>query len=162
MPPDKNPRIAAALEYLDSRPGKQVVWTRFVADREILSKALADAGIKCAEYAGNDEARHSAKAGFIADESVRVFLANPQSAGTGTDGLQTVCTQALYYSNSFNSIDRWQSEDRIDRRGMIGGSHYTDLIGRNSIDRYILRNLKKKKGLSSLTLDDVNEAFSEL
>lgn len=159
MPLEKNPRVQAMLEWLDSHEGKAVIWTRFIADRKLVSQALAAAGIACAEYTGTDNQRYQAKMDFIEDPMVRVFLANPQSAGTGTDGLQTVCTQALYYSNSFNAIDRWQSEDRIDRRGSIGGSSYTDLIGKGSIDRYILRNLKKKKGISSLTLGDISEAF---
>lgn len=162
MPTDKNPRIISFMEWLDSHEGKVVVWTRFIHDRAMVAEALAAAGISNAEYTGSDAERHDAKARFISDESVRVFLANPQSAGTGLDGLQTVCSQAVYYSNGFNSIDRWQSEDRIDRRGMIGGSHYTDIIGKGSPDRYILRNLKKKKGISAMTLDDINEAFEDL
>jgi len=161
MPVEKNPRAIAALEYLDAKEGKQVLWTRFIEDRRILAEAMRSAKINFSEYTGSDEARHNAKMTFIMDPSVRGFLANPQSAGTGTDGLQTVCTQALYYSNSFNALDRWQSEDRIDRRGMIGGSNYTDLIARNSIDRYILRNLKQKKGLSAMVLSDILEAFDD-
>lgn len=159
MPVAKNPRVIAALEYLDSREGKQVIWTRFIADRQLLGEGMREAGIGIAEYTGSDSERFEAKRSFIEDAGTRVFLANPQSAGTGLDGLQTVCTQALYYSNSFNSIDRWQSEDRIDRRGSIGGSIYTDLIARNSIDRYLMRNLKRKKGLSALSMGDVQDAF---
>ena len=159
MPVDKNPRAIAALEWLDSHDGKAVIWTRFTEDRAIVGEALDAAGINFAEYTGSDRQRHEAKLSFIHDPEVRCFLANPQSAGTGLDGLQTVCTQALYYSNSFNAIDRWQSEDRIDRRGMIGGSVYTDLIGKGSTDRYILRNLKKKKGISALSLGDIEDAF---
>lgn len=160
MSAEKNPRIIAMLEWLDSHEGKAVIWTRFIADRQFVSEVLSQAGIGVAEYSGSDEERHNAKRSFT-ERDARVFLANPQSAGTGTDGLQTVCTQALYYSNSFNSIDRWQSEDRIDRRGSIGGSNYTDLIGKGGPDRYILRSLKKKKGLSAMSLDDIQEAFSE-
>lgn len=159
MPVDKNPRAIAALEYLAAKEGKQVLWTRFIEDRRIMAEAMRLAGFKFVEYTGTDEARYNAKLDFIEDDSVQCFLANPASAGTGTDGLQTVCTQALYYSNSFNALDRWQSEDRIDRRGMIGGSVHTDLIARNSIDRYILRNLKQKKGLSAMVLSDIIKAF---
>lgn len=161
MPVEKNPRLIAAIEWLESREGKAVLWTRYIVDRQLLSQVLASAKIKTAEYTGSDSQRYDAKMAFINDPEIRGFLANPQSAGTGVDGLQTVCTQALYYSNSFNAIDRWQSEDRIDRRGSIGGSHYTDLIARNSIDRYILNNLKKKKGLSEMRFADVQEAFSD-
>jgi hypothetical protein len=159
MPVKDNPRVIAMLEYLDAHEGKQIVWTRFIMDRGLVAHALRSAGIKIAEYTGSDAQRHAAKTDFIEDEGVRVFLANPQSAGTGLDGLQTVCTEALYYSNSFNAIDRWQSEDRIDRRGSIGGSQYTDLIAKASPDRYVLRNLKAKKGLSVMVLSDIVEAF---
>lgn len=158
MPLDKNPRCIALLEWLDANEGKAVVWTRFTADRALAREAMCAAGIKLSEYTGSDTERHEAKRNFVEGDA-RVFLANPQSAGTGLDGLQTVCTQALYYSNSFNSIDRWQSEDRIDRRGMIGGSNYTDLIAKGSLDRYTLNNLHKKKGLSNMTLGDIDEAF---
>lgn len=161
MPVEKNPRIVALLEWLAAYEGKVVIWTRFIADRQYVKEALTKAGIQVAEYAGKDSNRHSAKQSFIEDSAVRVFLANPKSGGTGLDGLQTVCTQAIYYSNSFDALDRWQSEDRIDRRGMIGGAQYTDIIARNSIDRYILRNLKQKKGLSALVLGDIIEAFDD-
>lgn len=161
MPTEKNPRAIALLEWLEANEGKAVIWTRFIADREIVAEALRGSGIGYAEYSGSDAGRHSAKTSFIEDGFVRGFLANPQSAGAGLDGLQTVCSQALYYSNSFNSIDRWQSEDRIDRRGMIGGSVYTDLIAKGSTDRHILRNLGSKKGISSMTLGDIECAFNE-
>lgn len=159
MPTEKNPRVQAALEWLESVDGKAVIWTRFIADRQLLAKAMADNGVKFTEYTGSDDERSAAKSTFIECSDFRVFLANPQSGGTGLDGLQTVCSQALYYSNSFNAIDRWQSEDRIDRRGMIGGSQYTDLIAKGSIDRYILGNLRKKKGISNLSLGDIEQAF---
>lgn len=161
MPAEKNPRAIALLEWLEANEGKAVIWTRFIADRELASEALKGAGVGFVEYSGSDAERHTAKASFVGDEPVRCFLANPQSAGTGLDGLQRVCSQALYYSNSFNSIDRWQSEDRIDRRGMIGGSVYTDLIAKGSTDRHILRNLDSKKGISNMTLSDIDSAFKD-
>ena len=157
--PSSNPRAMAAVEWLDANEGKVVVWCRFTADRAILASVMESEGVRFVQYRGSDAERHAAKVEFLEDPDTRVFLANPQSAGTGLDGLQTVCSQALYYSNSFNAIDRWQSEDRIDRRGMIGGSVYTDLIGKGSIDRYILNNLRKKKGVSSITLGDLDSIF---
>jgi hypothetical protein len=90
---------------------------------------------------------------------VRWFVANPASAGTGTDGLQKVCQNAVYYSNSFNALDRWQSEDRIDRFGMIGPASFVDIIATRSIDRPILANLRAKKDMSDLTLDQIRMAL---
>ena len=162
MPAVKNPRLIATNEWLAANDGKAIIWTRFIADRQLVAFALNEAGIEFTEYTGTDDERYRAKMDFIQQADKRVFLANPQSAGTGTDGLQEVCTQALYYSNSFNAIDRWQSEDRIDRRGMIGGARYTDLIAKGSIDRYILGNLRRKKGISNLSLGDVERAFDNV
>lgn len=161
IPVEKNPRANAMLEWMEANEGKKIIWCSLIEDRKVVAEALLNAGIKFVVYEGSDEKRHTAKSRFIEDDDVEVFIANPSSAGTGLDGLQLVCSQALYYSNSFNSIDRWQSEDRIDRRGMVGGSRYTDLIAKGSTDRYRLRSLKSKKGLSSIALGDVQQFFND-
>lgn len=161
MPVGSNPRAHAAISWLQSFDEKAILWYRFSEDREIIKEALTEAGIVWASYEGSDLDRRLAKDSWLATGGPRVFIANPQSAGTGLN-LQGQCRKALYYSNSFNAIDRWQSEDRIDRIGMgTGSSEYTDLIARNSIDRKILQNLKAKKGLSDLVLGDVLKSIEE-
>ena len=79
------------------------------------------------------------------------------------DGLQKACSTVIYYSNSFNAGERWQSEDRTHRHGTTKHVVYYDLIakGRGSIDRRILGNLRNKKNLSDLTLDELKEMLSE-
>jgi hypothetical protein len=163
MDVDKNPRAQAAMEWLDSGEGKAVIWARFREDMRILAEALSDAGVTFAQYHGgtNDKERAEAVKSFMHPEGVQVFLANPQSAGTGLN-LQGLCNRALYYSNSFNAIDRWQSEDRIHRIGTVGAVTYTDLIGKRSTDLHIMRNLRQKKGISEMALGDVQKILSEL
>ena len=155
MPVDKNPRVAAALEWLDADDGKAIIWARFREDMAILAEALGGAGISFSQYHGgiNDKDRADSVKSFMSRDGVRVFLANPQSAGTGLN-LQGLCNRALYYSNSFNAIDRWQSEDRIHRIGTVGAVTYTDLIGVRSTDAHIMRNLRKKKGISDMAIED--------
>lgn len=163
MPVDANPRADAALDWLAAIEGKAVIWVRFREDTSILHEALNGEGVEFVEYHGSvtDKARAEAVKSFLAPNGARVFLANPQSAGTGLN-LQGACRNALYYSNSFNSIDRWQSEDRIHRIGTVGAVTYTDMIAKNSIDRHIIRNLLRKKGLSELVLDDVKQILKDL
>jgi hypothetical protein len=155
MTPPSNPRVKAAMEWLDGGEGKAVIWARFREDMAIMAEALADAGVTFAQYHGGvkDKDRAEAVKSFMSKDGAQVFLANPQSAGTGLN-LQGLCNRALYYSNSFNAIDRWQSEDRIHRIGTIGAVTYTDLIAARSTDLHILRNLRKKKGISDLAIED--------
>lgn len=163
MPVAKNPRIQAAMEWLDSFEGKAIIWFRFREEAVMIAEALAEKGVSFAEYHGGvkDQDRQKAKDSFLSPSGVRVFLANPQSAGTGLN-LQGLCQRALYFSNSFNAIDRWQSEDRIHRIGTKGAVTYTDLIAAGSLDAYIRRNLQKKKSLSQLVLDDIRDMLQEL
>jgi len=163
MPVESNPRANAMLEWLDSdeEEGKAVIWMRFVEDANIICEALATNKISYMEYRGKDKDREAAVKSFLTVEGARVFVANPQSAGTGLN-LQGLCNRNLYYSNSFNAIDRWQSEDRTHRIGTKGIVTYTDLIGKGALDNYILRNLRKKKGLSQLVLDDIRQLLEEL
>ena len=158
-----NPRAEALLEILDAYPGKTIVWARFRRDIELIRKALASEGISCAEYHGGtpDAERAANVAAFLDPSGPRIFLSNPQAGGTGLN-LQGDCRHAIYYSNSFSAIDRWQSEDRIHRIGTSGVVTYTDLTAKGSIDAAILSNLKRKKGISDMALGDIREALDEI
>ncbi len=162
VPLNKNPRIQALLEILEAYDGKAIVWARFRHDISLISRALAGAGIEHVEYHGGtpDKARGEAVDNFLSAGGARVFLSNPQAGGTGLN-LQGACQHAIYYSNSFNAIDRWQSEDRIHRIGTSGAVVYTDLVARGSMDAAITANLKRKKGISDLALGEIQEVLSD-
>jgi hypothetical protein len=157
---DANPRLDALLDLRRQIEGKCVIWCRFKEDIRIVARAI-NSGVT---YYGDtsDADRAAAKIAFINDPHVTDFIATPATAGKGQDGLQTVCSVGIYYSNSFNAIHRWQSEDRIDRMGMIGSSRHFDLIGRGSADRGILLNLKRKRDISSLALDDLKQLMENI
>lgn len=161
-PPKKNPRILALLEVLDAYEGKTIVWARFRKDIEMISEALSESSISFVEYHGGtrDKDRTLAVDEFLSDGGARVFLANPQAGGTGLN-LQGLCRHAVYYSNSFNAIDRWQSEDRIHRIGAVGAVSYTDIVCKGAVDALLLNNLKRKKGISDLALEDINAIIEE-
>lgn len=157
-----NPRMDALDDLLQSRSGKIVIWARFNRDIENIAAHLKGRAVT---YYGPTSTgqRAEAKARFLDPSSgIDYFIGNPAAAGTGVDGLQTVSNTAIYYSNSFNALERWQSEDRIDRIGMSGHSTYFDLIARGGPDRKILANLRKKKSLSDLVLDDFKSLFEEM
>lgn len=157
---ESNPRFDALLNLIDQREGKTIIWCRFNRDIELLSERF---GAQCVTYYGatSPNARERAKETFLDPQSgVRFFVANPAAAGVGLN-LQGECRTAIYYSNSFNAIERWQSEDRIHRIGTTGTVTYFDLIARGSFDRKILANLRAKKNLSDWVLDDIRRLVDE-
>ena len=131
MPWDKNPRAMAAMEWFEAGDGKAIIWARFREDMAIMADALRNSGVDFVQYHGgvNDKDRKLAIDSFLSVKGAQVLLANPQSAGTGLN-LQGLCNRNLYYTNSFNAIDRWQSEDRTHRIGTVGAVVYTDLCSK--------------------------------
>jgi SNF2 family DNA or RNA helicase len=155
-----NPRMDALLGLLDQLPDRKVIiWCRFQHDVEAVTERLRKDDHATLMFYGpmSDKDRSYAKDAFVnlPFPHARYLVATPDSAGRGLDGLQKGCSHAIYYSNSFNAIARWQSEDRIHRIGQRETASYFDLIARGSPDRAILRNLRAKKDLSALVLDDL-------
>lgn len=160
MPVKDNPRAQAMVEWAEAEDGKFIVWHKFIEDRAIIEEALTAAGISFVTYTGSDSARAAAVDAFMDPDGPRGFISNPQSGGTGLN-LQGLCNRALYYTNDWRAIDRWQSEDRIHRIGTVGVCVYTDMIAKFSPDRRIMNNLRKKKSISDLILDDIIHIFDE-
>jgi SNF2 family DNA or RNA helicase len=164
-----NPRLHALTNLIDQRTGKIIIWCRFNKDIETLAQHF---GNQCVTYYGatSTRDRETAKRQFLSKDpifsfyngnpGIRFFIANPGAAGVGLN-LQGECRTAIYYSNSFNALERWQSEDRIHRIGTTGAVTYFDLIARGSFDRKILANLRAKKSLSDWVLDDIRRMISE-
>ena len=160
MEPKKNPRIIALMELLETLEGKIVIWARFVEDIRQIMEQLGDEAVS---YYGrtSDTERKSAISTFLDPGSkVRFFVSNPQAGGVGLN-LQGDCQRAIYYSNSYSSIDRWQSEDRIHRIGTNGACVYTDLVAKASPDVKILQSLRSKKAISQMALGDIKQWMEE-
>ena len=152
-----NARLDAFQNWLEMiSDDKLVIWCRYLQDANVIKTALGEQAV---EYTGNiDKAqRQENKELFIHDKSKRFFIGTPDSAGTGTDGLQAVCNRAIRYSLSYNYIAYNQSENRTSRIGGKGTAFYTDLIGKGTLDRKILRNLAEKKDLTAMSLDDIRK-----
>lgn len=157
----KNPRLEALDSVIENIEGKIIIWSRFTHDVELITKHL---GKEAVSYYGgtSDKDRKIAIEKFLdKDSGVRFFVANPAAAASGLN-LQGLCTTCIYYANDYNAINRWQSEDRIHRVGTRGTCTYIDLVAKGSADKKIIANLKEKKSLSDLALDDVRKLIEEL
>jgi hypothetical protein len=160
MAPKDNPRIQALMEFLEATEGKVVIWARFREDIKQIAEML---GEDCVTYYGStsDKDRKTSIEAFLSPDGPRYFVSNPQAGGVGLN-LQGACERAVYYSNSENSIDRWQSEDRIHRIGTSGHVIYTDLIAERSPDRKIINNIKRKKSVSDMALDEIKSIMEDI
>jgi len=151
-----NARLEALQAFLETLPEdeKVVIWCRFLKDAELILHGL---GKKALDLSGNvtKEQRIANKDRFIADRKILYVVGTPDAAGTGVDGLQDVTNRAVRYSLSYNMILHQQAEDRTSRVGGSGVAFYTDLVCKGSLDRKILNNLRGKKDLSKLALDDI-------
>jgi superfamily II DNA or RNA helicase len=163
VPVAKNPRLLALQEILNAYEGPTIIWARFRNDMKAIAEMLSAAGETFVQYHGgtSDKDRASGVQDFLNGDA-RIFLSNPQAGGTGLNLQTGGCTQAIYYSNSYNAIDRWQSEDRIHRIGTVGSCVYTDIVAKGSIDAAILANLKRKQGLADLAIGDIRKILEEM
>lgn len=155
-----NPRLDALKDILEQREGKAIIWCRFNEDVRTVVNCLGDDAV---HYYGNTEQRdrERGKNEFLDPQSrIRYLVASPEAAGTGLN-LQGICRTNIYYSNSFNSLARWQSEGRTWRDGTSGTVTYFDLIAEGSPDKKILKNLKDKKSISDMTLDDFRKMLDD-
>lgn len=84
------------------------------------------------------------------------FVGHPASSGMGLT--LTASPTIVYYSNDFNSESRIQSEDRIHRLGMDKnlGANIIDLLHLPT-DQYVLDNLKKKRELQKMSMDEIRK-----
>jgi len=158
--PIPNNRVSAALEVVEDTQ-KLVIWAMARPDIEQISAALKKAGVGYVEYHGGipSQDRAAQKAAFLESDKKRVFLSNQAVGGTGMDGLQQVCSAALYFSNGFNADLRWQSEARINRSGQKDTCWFGDLVSPGTIDIKILDVLEKRENVARSILD-VRELLS--
>jgi SNF2 family DNA or RNA helicase len=146
-------RISTLIEVLTQYDGQAVIWARFAQDIKDIREALGDNAVT---YDGSTSQadRETALTRFKSGDAA-YFVGNPAAAGTGIDGLQCA-SMAVYYSNSFNSEQRWQSEDRIHRIGQRESTLYVDLGAPDTVDALIRKNLRAKGDLARSITENPN------
>lgn len=151
-------RMSGLMELLDQAPDRVIIWCRF---REDINRIIRELGDEAVRYDGEDkDKRPEVKRSWIAPGSKkRYFVGNAQAGGTGLDWINGSST-VIYYSNSYSSLDRWQSEDRTHRIGTRGTVNYYDMICKGTLDRSILANLKRKRDVSDMSLEELKQLLS--
>lgn len=102
----------------------------------------------CAIFTGNNPKERDAELTLFSKQQKKFFVATMQSEGTGLNGLQTVSSQVIFFSNSFSYLQRKQSIGRIDRKGQMNEMEVIDLHSNCGIDSRIMETLNRKGNLS--------------
>ena len=154
-------RLDALAELLTSKcaeDGKIAIWARFTRDLEMINEYIAKNKLgKAVLYHGGIQKFDENRRLFMEDPSVRFFLGNVAKGGAGLN-LQGACRTVIYYSNSFNSVDRWQSEDRFHRIGTTHPVRYFDLVAKLTVDNALLKNLQDKASFAEVVLRTLEDS----
>lgn len=141
------------IKYADRE--KIVIWYKFRFDRERLAGALPRG-----EWLSIDSSMSSMERLRLLEEfrtSRRFLLLNIKLSKYNLN--LDMADLAVFYSNSFSYNDRMRAENLCYSGGICRTNLlFLDLIAANSIDEWILRSLKRKKGL----VDMFREEFARL
>lgn len=140
----KPSKMTLLMDLLDGPlAGRKVVlWGTFRREIEMLSRWFDGAPII---YGGMTPAqREEAMRRFIEDDQCRILCANPKAAGHGVDGLQRVCTDAVFFSLDWSYDDHNQGIDRLHRIGQDGKVTLHYLISPDTVDEKLYDSLVNK------------------
>jgi SNF2 family DNA or RNA helicase len=139
----ENPKIQILKELLEDIPDNQkvIIWHNLYIELEDILKAIKDNFVL---LNGEQNNKEKAEAIYNFKHGDNKYLIATQS--TGGVGLNfTEATINIYFSNSFNLIDRLQSESRSHRIGQQEQLIIYDIINLGSIDTKILKSLERKE-----------------
>jgi len=157
IPLAKNPKLLVVKELLEdlSIKHKVIIWCCFRHDIFMLTKELSK--YNPAVIFGDTKDRYGQQTKFDKDDSCRVMIANPQSAGLAIN--LVVADYAIYFSQGFDLEHRAQSEDRCHRSGseIHDKITYIDLVFPKTVDEVILNALRSKKKMAGSLIKIVEE-----
>jgi hypothetical protein len=157
---DLSNRIAALDDLVEAARSKVVIWCRFRHDINMLMERHKGQAVRY-DGATNQSEREIAKQAFMDEKSdIKLFISNAKAGGAGLN-LAGACDTVIYFSNSFSSLDRWQSEDRTHRIGTRGTVNYYDIVARGTIDTTILANLRRKKDITDMSLNELRSLIED-
>jgi len=154
MGEEKVPLIVEHVtRLLDGGVDKLVVfaWHRTVI--AALSEKLARYGHVVVQGGTTSYQKHKKKLAFMESPNCRIFLGNIQACGTGTDGLQEVCSMATFAEASWVPGENDQAVDRLARMGQRQSVLAQFLVAPDSMDEKVLTSAIRKATNTHAALD---------
>lgn len=149
----KAPLVASYVEMLlEGGEDKICVFGWHVEVLNILQAKLAKYG--CVRIDGKTRNKQAMVDTYIKNPKLRLLLGNMQSVGTGTDGVQTVCSHAVFAESSWVDGENQQCVDRLDRMGQLRTVLADFLVAPGSIDERVLSSSLRKGRETHKVLDN--------
>lgn len=142
--------LSETVESLGDTPG--IVWAKYDLDIDYITERLRKEGYKVTVLDGRTKDRQASMEAFQKTGEAQWMVAKPSVGGTGFT--LTRARVQVHYNTTFDPVSRKQSEDRSHRIGQEHPVLIIDLVATNSIDGYIIRNLRKKKATSNIVMGD--------
>ena len=151
-----NPKINLLMEFLDEFDEPALIWTPYISEIKAIGAVLEKRyGNNNVGYLYGDIDRDARQryVNSLQRGSIRYIVGNPSTGGIGLT--MTAAKAAIYFTNSYNYIDRVQSEDRIHRKGQTDKVLIVDFIMENTVDEVVMMALKAKSDVSDFIRDNL-------
>lgn len=142
-----------ARDILEGGEDKLVIFGWHIEVLDIFENALSSFGTVRVDGRKSPVARQKAVDDFVEKDDIRVFVGNIQAAGTGVDGLQTVCSHCLLAEPDWVPAQNEQAVSRLDR---IGQEHLVNaeiFVAPGSVSEKILVKALEKMNVIHRVLD---------
>lgn len=145
-----NPKIAELMACLEEFDGPTIVWCAYKEEIRMVAEEIRN------KY-GEDQVveLHGDISEVDRDINVNVLFQGGKAkylvgnAATGGMGLTMSAAEVeIYYSNSFNLIDRDQSEERAFGPDKKNGTMIIDIVASKTVDEHIVSALSEKKDIA--------------
>lgn len=151
-----NPKINLLMDFLDEYDEPALIWTPYISEIKAIGAALEKKyGSNNVGYLyGNiDRDTRQRYVNDLQRGDIRFIVGNPSTGGIGLT--MTAAKAAIYFTNSYNYIDRVQSEDRIHRKGQTEKVIIVDFIMKGTVDEIVMMALKAKSDVSDFIRDNL-------
>lgn len=148
------PQIADyAADFLDGSDEKLCIFGWHIEVLDIFENLLSKYGTARIDGRKSANARQKAVDDFISNAHTRVFIGNIQSAGTGLDGLQKVCSRCFLAEPDWVPAQNEQAVSRLDRIGQNEIVQAEIFVAPGSISEKILVKALEKMNVIHRVLD---------
>lgn len=164
--PGPNPKLNELLACCEEYEGQTIVWCAYKEEIYMVTEALRDKyGVsQVVDLHGDvDEAQRDINVyELFQKKKARFIIGNAATGGMGLT--MDIAENEFYFSNTFNFIDRLQSEERATAEGKVGVI-IVDIVTRGTVDNTILAALAEKKNVSDYvrqSIDDKRAAIAAM
>jgi len=145
--------IDYAIDFLEGSEEKLVIFGWHIDVLTLFENGLSRFGTVRVDGRKSANARQQAVDDFIALAHKRVFIGNIQSAGTGLDGLQKVCSRCYLAEPDWVPAQNEQAVARLDRIGQENLVNAEIFVAPGSISEKILVRALEKMNVIHRVLD---------